>query len=122
MSRNLANALTGQVGSSLIANLGIPFEYFQITPGDVTRGLAGTEVAVGKQYTVLGVPAFLTVSPRLCGKLNPVNLGASLEFRVSREWRVAASIDPARTCGVLAGQPVTTNRQAGVDLLWEKSY
>ena len=48
-------------------------------------------------------------------------LGASLQFRISPEWRTEASFEPVRTCGTTA-VPGSSLRQMGLDLFWEKRY
>ncbi len=120
MLANVVGVLSGQLGASLIGDLGIPLDYLQIrTAGS---SLLSAEISVGKQFTIFGTSAFLTASPRICPRQSVVsleNLGASLEFRLSRRWLVAASVDPLRICDVSgeAGQ-----LQLGFDLFWEKRY
>jgi hypothetical protein len=46
----------------------------------------------------------------------------SLEFRLSKEWRVAGSVEPVRGCNAPVTAGVPTARQAGVDMLWERNY
>jgi translocation and assembly module TamB len=116
----LAGVLSGQVEYALISDLGVPLDYFQIRPGDIGSGLSGTEFALGKQFTLLGATAFLTASPRVCPG-SPFG-GASLEFRLSRRWLVAASADPVRGCESFATQLDEAKYQFGLDLMWEKSY
>ncbi len=130
-SRAAAAAVSGQIERSLITDLGVPLDFVQIRPGDVSvlgaRGsfLAGTEIAVGKQVTVLGLPTFFTLSPRLCQaqtwSLNDV--GWSAELRLSRPWLFAVSRDPVGPCSGLLGPTGTVSRtQLGVDLFWERIY
>jgi translocation and assembly module TamB len=114
----LAGVLSGQLEYALIADLGVPLDYVQIRPGDIGRGLSGTEIALGKQFTLLGTTAFLTASPRICPTTTVV--GASLEFRLTRRWLFAASADPVRGCDQFTTTGATY--QFGLDLLWEKSY
>lgn len=118
----LAGVLSGQLEYALISDLGVPLDYVQIRPGDIGRGLSGTEIAIGKQFTLLGTTAFLTASPRICPRqaFSAANVGASLEFRLTRHWLFAASADPLRGCDGLATSNLTY--QFGLDLLWEKSY
>jgi hypothetical protein len=54
--------------------------------------------------------------------LVPDNLGASLEYRFSRQWRVAASMDPAGTCGPTGARTTNAARQMGLDLFWERKF
>lgn len=122
MLENVLGAVTGQIESQLIADLGIPLDYLQIRPvgGGV---LGGTEIAVGKQFTFLGTTAFLTASPQICPRQEFVsiqNVGASLEFQLSRQWLLAASVDPLRRCEVQTTE--SAGYQLGVDLFWERRY
>jgi hypothetical protein len=54
------------------------------------------------------------------------NLGASLEFRFSREWRLQSTVEPAiQSCSTITGIPgfTTVNPyQIGGDILWEREF
>jgi autotransporter translocation and assembly factor TamB len=118
--------LSGQLEYSLITDLGVPLDYLQIRPGEMGGRLAGTEIAIGKQFNLFGTTAFLTASPRICPQQNVIrdlgrNIGASLEFRLSREWLFATSVDPSRSCEVRAGS-ARDRYQFGLDLFWERSF
>jgi len=118
------SSLAGQIENSLVANLGLPIapDYFELSPGE--QGLSGTQVQFGWQIHPFGIPAFLTPSARICpghALLNPADAGVSLEFRLSKEWRVASSVEPIRTCTNTGALP-TGSRQFGVDVFWEKNY
>lgn len=130
LSRYAAAAVSGQLERSLITDLGVPLDLVQIRPGDVlgTGGpvLSGTEIAVGKQVTMFGLPTFWTVSPRICPDQIrnfvdvPKNLGASAELRLTRQWRLAASRDPVGPCAGLTS--TRSAYQFGLDLFWERIY
>ncbi len=118
----LTTAFSGQIEYALISDLGIPLDYLQIRPTTTVSGLSGAEVAVGKQFQVLGTTAFLTASPRWCRRqATSFGVGASLEFRLSRQWLVAASVDPLTSCENPSAQSAA-NYQFGADLFWEKHY
>jgi hypothetical protein len=101
----------------------VPIDYLQIRPTTSQTGLSGAELAVGKQFTVLGTTAFLTASPRLCRyqAQSLFSVGASLEFRLSRQWLIAASVDPLFNCENPTA-PSAGAYQFGGDLFWEKKY
>ncbi len=127
-SRYLAATVSGQIERSLITDLGVPLDLVQIRPGDV-RGpgggiLAGTEIAFGKQVTILGLPAFWTWSPRICPQQTAKEyLGANAEIRIRRQWLVAFSHEPVGPCsGVLSSAASTLRYQLGLDLFWERIY
>jgi hypothetical protein len=130
ISRWLASQVSGQVERTLISDLGVPLDFVQIRPGEVnvlgSRGgiLSGTEIAVGKQITVLGLPTYLTLSPRICQQQAWIeNLGFSAELRLSRPWRLALSRDPVGPCtGLLGPSGTVTREQLGVDLFWDRIY
>jgi hypothetical protein len=116
----LLGALSGQAEYFLISDLRIPLDYFQIRPGVVGMGLSGTEIALGKRF---GERWFVTVSPRLCPRdelLAFQNVGASLEYRFSRQWLLSVSGDPAQSCQTFG--TATLKYQLGADVFWEKSY
>lgn len=117
---NIASQITGQLGSTLISDLGVPLDFFEVRPEIGQGGLGGTEIALGRQ---LGDRVFLTVSPRICPQQQWTfrNLGASVEFRMSNQWRLSASADPLRTCEI--GQSALgIGYQFGLDLLWSRGY
>jgi translocation and assembly module TamB len=127
VSRWLAAQVSGQVERSLITDLGVPLDFVQIRPGDVNiaRGsfLSGTEIAVGKQITVLGLPAYLTPSLRICQQQSWSDLGFNAELRLSRPWRLALSRDPVGPCtGLLGPSGSITRNQLGLDLFWDRIY
>jgi translocation and assembly module TamB len=114
--------LAGQLERSLIGDFGLPLDYLQIRPGEGSP-LSGTEIAVGKHFTLLGVSTFLTWSPRVCpnkAPIDPEEFGVSLEFRISRQWLLATSRDPVGAC--VAASPIggASRHQFGFDLLWER--
>ncbi len=118
----LAGVLSGQLEYALISDLGVPLDYLQIRPGDVAGGLSGTEIAIGKQFTVFGTSAFLSARPRFrCREQFVDAVGATLEFRLTRNWVFAASADPLRGCEVLSTSS-EAKYQFGLDFLWEKRY
>jgi hypothetical protein len=119
----LSTTVSGQLEYALISDLGVPLDYLQIRPTTGATGLTGAEIAVGKQFRVLGTTAFLTASPRYCRNqaTSLASVGASLEFRLSRHWLIAASVDPLFSCEAPTA-PSAGNYQFGADLFWEKSY
>jgi hypothetical protein len=120
----LSTTVSGQLEYALISDLGVPLDYLQIRPTAGISGVSGVELGVGKQFQVLGTTAFLTASPRICQQyqeISPFSVGASLEFRLSRQWLIAASVDPLFSCESPTAQS-TANYQFGADLFWEKSY
>jgi translocation and assembly module TamB len=129
-SRVAAAAVSGQLERSLITDLGVPLDFVQIRPGEVnvlgprSSFLQGTEIAVGKQFTVLGLPGYLVPSLRICQQQNWIeNVGVSAELRLSRPFRLALSRDPVRQCTGLLGPFGTPQRnQFGVDLFWDRIY
>ena len=120
-SQTLFGVVSSQLEYSLITDLGAPLDYFQIRPETGRQGLAGAELSAGKQFTVLGTTAFLTASPRICPRQQTFDVGASLEFRLTRRWLVAGSVDPLRSCEALTTQ-LPTRYQFGLDLFWETRY
>jgi hypothetical protein len=84
-----------------------------------------TQVAAGWQ---LGTKTFLTFNAGFCpenlSQFTYTNLGASLEFRFSREWRLQASVEPTlQSCRRDFGIPAATNPyQIGSDLRWEREF
>jgi hypothetical protein len=83
-----SSALSSELERALIQDLGVPIDLIEIRPG-VTSSPAGgvtlTQLAAGWQ---IGEKTFLTFNAGFCpdfSQLSYKNLGASLEFRFSRE-------------------------------------
>ena len=115
------SALSGQIESSLVTNLPVlgKLDYFQITPPE--SGISGTQVQLGRQVDIFGIPAFITGGPRFgCQQsaLKEENWALSLEFRLSKDWRLAGSVEPVRGCSAVGATPGANQRQAGADVLW----
>ncbi|MBE0594223.1 MAG: translocation/assembly module TamB domain-containing protein [Gemmatimonadales bacterium] len=119
----LSTTVSGQIEYALISDLGVPLDYLQIRPTTSRSGLTGAEVAIGKQFELLGTTAFLTASPRICHyqAQSLASVGASLEFRLSQQWLIAASVDPLFSCENPTA-PSAGSYQFGADLFWEKRY
>jgi hypothetical protein len=76
----------------------------------------------GKQFLIFGRPAFLSATPLICTRqTTQFDIGASLEYRLSGRWMLAASIDPARRCQSFASE-TTLRYQFGLDVFWEIRY
>jgi hypothetical protein len=123
VTQQVFGALSGQIEYSLISDMGVPLDYLQIRPTTSLGGLSGAEIAVGKQFEVFGTTAFLSASPRICGReaLRFGAVGAGLEFRLNRQWLISASVDPLRSCEIGSTSSVASY-QFGADLFWEKRY
>jgi hypothetical protein len=112
-----ASLAAGELERSVVSDLGIPLDYVEIRPGDPGSPWTGASFAAGWQ---LGQKTFFIVRASLCPGAVSSRLGASLQFRISPEWRTEASVEPVSSCIT----PVTGNsqRQVGGDLFWERRY
>ena len=127
VSTYAAAAVSGEIERSLITDLGVPLDYLQIRPGDVAGGqpLSGTQIAVGKQVELFGLPTFITWSPRLCPQETGPSLAyVSAEMKLSHQWALDVSRDPVGSCSGLVSTTGSTSRnyQFGLDLFWERIY
>jgi translocation and assembly module TamB len=122
-----SSALSSELERALIQDLGVPLDLIEIRPG-VSRGRGApalTQLAAGWQ---LGSKTFLTLNAGFCpenlGQFSYNNLGASLEFRFSREWSLQTSVEPTlQSCRRDFGIPATSNLyQIGSDILWEREF
>jgi autotransporter translocation and assembly factor TamB len=124
-----SSALSSELERALIQDIGVPIDLIEIRPG-VSNGTAGaasfTQLAAGWQ---IGKKTFLTFNAGFCPDLSQLsykNLGASLEFRFSKEWKLQSTVEPTiQTCGNFG----VTNRfgstslyQIGFDILWEREF
>jgi hypothetical protein len=121
-----ASLLAGELERTFVSDLGVPLDYFEIRPGDPTNPLYGARLAAG---WAIGAKTFLVVNAGLCQQYlkqgNIANsLGATLQFRFSPEWRTETSVEPVGSC--LLGGPtnsgITSTRQLGLDVFWERRY
>ena len=122
----LSSALSSELERTLIQDLGVPIDLIEIRPGVGTAGSASaTQLAAGWQ---LGRKTFLTFNAGFCPDLSQIstrNLGAGLEFRFSKEWRLQSAIEPTlQRCGNAAVIPLDsrTQYQVGFDVLWEREF
>jgi translocation and assembly module TamB len=122
-----SSALSSELERALIQDIGIPLDLIEIRPGVSSRGGLSTltQLAAGWQ---LGSKTFLTFNAGFCpenlSQFTYSNLGASLEFRFSREWRLQASVEPTlQTCRQDFGITTATNPyQIGSDIRWEREF
>ncbi|MBP9897831.1 MAG: translocation/assembly module TamB domain-containing protein, partial [Gemmatimonadales bacterium] len=124
----LAGAFTGEL-SRLATDAG--FDLFELRSGILEQrqqqGPSLTQLLAGFQ---LSRRFFATFNAGFCtggGSNSPVfsrnNLGASLEYRLSREFRLKASAEPVGTCQANTASTLLPRRyQFGTDLLWEREY
>ena len=120
-----ASLLAGELERTVVSDLGIPLDYFEIRPGDPTNRFSGTQLAAG---WAIGAKTFLVLNAGFCQGSRQArftnSLGATLQFRFSPEWRTEASFEPVRNCAI--GDPdlntTTVSRQVGFDLFWERRY
>jgi hypothetical protein len=123
-----SSALSSELERALIQDIGVPIDLIEIRPGvssSPTGGGTLTQLAAGWQ---IGNKTFLTLNAGFCpdfSQLSYKNLGASLEFRFSREWKLQSSVEPTiQSCNTF----VSTNRlstnpyQIGLDILWEREF
>jgi translocation and assembly module TamB len=121
-----SSALSSELERALIQDLGVPLDLIEIRPGVSQSGGAQslTQLAAGWQ---LGGKTFLTLNAGFCpenlGQFDYSNLGASLEFRFSREWSLQTSIEPTlQSCRTDFGITTTNSYQIGSDIRWEREF
>jgi translocation and assembly module TamB len=124
-----SSALSSELERALIQDMGVPIDLIEIRPGvsSSTTGLSTlTQLAAGWQ---IGSKTFLTFNAGFCpdfSQLSYKNLGASLAFRFSREWRLQGTVEPTlQTCGnygVTNRFSATNLYQVGLDILWEREF
>ena len=124
-----SSALSSELERALIQDIGVPIDLIEIRPG-LSSSPAGTanytQLAAGWQ---IGRKTFLTFNAGFCpdfSQLSTRNLGASLEFRFSREWRLQGAVEPTlQSCNNVVRLPGITGDnlyQIGFDILWEREF
>jgi hypothetical protein len=123
-----SSALSSELERSLIQDLGVPIDLIEIRPGiSSTAGSVSspTQLAAGWQ---LGRKTFVTFNAGFCPDFSQIsagNLGAGLEFRFSKEWRLQTAIEPTiERCGTAPVIPLDSRSryQVGFDILWEREF
>ena len=120
-----SSALSSELERALIQDIGIPLDLIEIRPGVSSRGGVSTltQLAAGWQ---LGSKTFLTFNAGFCpenlSQFTYSNLGASLEFRFSREWRLQASVEPTLQSCRQDFYTTTNPYQIGSDIRWEREF
>ncbi len=120
-----ASLLAGELERTVVSDLGIPLDYFEIRPGDPANPFSGAQLAAG---WAIGAKTFLVLNAGFCPRSRQArftnSLGATLQFRFSPEWRTEASFEPVRNCAI--GDPdlntTAVSRQVGFDMFWERRY
>jgi hypothetical protein len=119
---------SNELQRTLLAS-GIPLDVLEFRPG-LASGVGGSalwQLAAGKQ---LGAKWFVMVNAGVCvgagtSSLSQRNLGASLEYRMTHEFRLQASAAPVQSCLTSRTTDVfstLTRYQLGGDLLWSRDY
>jgi translocation and assembly module TamB len=122
----LSSALSSELERTLIQDLGVPIDLIEIRPGLASAGATSpTQLAAGWQ---LGRKTFVTFNAGFCPDFSQVsagNLGAALEFRFSKEWKLQSAVEPViQRCGGTAVIPLDrrSRYQVGFDILWEREF
>jgi translocation and assembly module TamB len=124
-----SSALSSELERALIQDIGVPIDLIEIRPGVSSSPAGGgslTQLAAGWQ---IGKKTFLTFNAGFCpdfSQLSYKNLGASLEFRFSREWKMQSTVEPTiqscTTFGTANRFANTSLYQVGFDILWEREF
>ena len=122
----LSSALSSELERTLIQDLGVPIDLIEIRPGIASAGSTSpTQLAAGWQ---VGRKTFVTFNAGFCPDFSQIstrNLGAGLEFRFSKEWRLQAAVEPTvQRCGSGTVLPLDRGSlyQVGFDILWEREF
>jgi TamB, inner membrane protein subunit of TAM complex len=123
-----SSALSSELERALIQDIGVPIDLIEIRPGVANTPTGGgtlTQLTAGWQ---IGNKTFLTFNAGFCpdfSQLSYKNLGAGLEFRFSREWKLQSSVEPTiQSCSTFfpAYRLSTSPYQIGLDILWEREF
>jgi hypothetical protein len=122
-----ASLVAGELERTVVSDLGVPLDYFEIRPGVAANPFQGAQVAAG---WAIGSKTFLLLSAGFCrntpGRQTRFtnSLGATLQYRLSPEWRTEASFEPVQNCAVADPNYLNTTltQQIGFDLFWERRY
>jgi translocation and assembly module TamB len=121
-----ASLLAGELERTVVSDLGVPLDYFEIRPGDPTNPFSGAQLSAG---WAIGNKTFLVLNAGFCrssGRQTRFTnmLGATVQYRFSPEWRTEASFEPVQNCAFADPYQLSTDlkQQIGFDLFWERRY
>jgi translocation and assembly module TamB len=131
--QNAASILTSAVSSdlerALVSDMGLPVDLLEIRPALAGGSVAGgsiTQLAAGWQ---IGPKLFFRLNAGFCNNqvsFGSKNLGASVDFRFGRAWKLQASVEPTfQTCratGINPDYGLTSAYQIGFDVLWDREF
>jgi translocation and assembly module TamB len=119
----LTSALSSDVERALVNDMGLPVDLIEIRPvlAGGTRNFSALQLGAGWQ---IGRRTFLRLNAGYCNGGGVVGFGASVDYRLTRDWRLQTSFEPTyQGCGRNLGQfGPTTNYQVGFDALWEREF
>ncbi|MGH7529865.1 MAG: translocation/assembly module TamB domain-containing protein, partial [Gemmatimonadales bacterium] len=125
VSNVAASLVAGELERTFVSDLGVPLDYFEIRPGGHPNNpFIGARFAAGWQ---IGAKTFLVLNAgsEYCpGAVSQVSsqFGATLQYRLSSEWRTEASFEPLRACVASQAGDQTPTQQFGLDVHWERRY
>ena len=121
-----ASFVAGELERTVVSDLGVPLDYFEIRPGEASNPFSGAQIAAG---WAIGSKTFLLLSAGFCrssGRQTRFtnSLGATLQYRMSPEWRTEASFEPVQNCAFADPNYLNSSitQQIGFDLFWERRY
>ncbi|MGE5803848.1 MAG: translocation/assembly module TamB domain-containing protein [Gemmatimonadota bacterium] len=120
-----ASLVAGELERTVVSDLGVPLDYFEIRPGDAANPFSGAQVAAG---WAIGAKTFLVLNAGFCKRTSgrqaafTNSLGATLQYRFSPEWRTEASFEPLQNCSFPDPNQLNQLQQIGFDLFWERRY
>ena len=120
----LTSALSSDVERALVSDMGLPVDLIEIRPvlaGGSGSGLSALQLAAGWQ---IGRNAFLRLSTGFCNQASVIGFGASVDYRLNRNWRLQTSFEPTyQSCtrGYNQWKP-STAYQVGFDALWDREF
>ena len=124
-----SSALSSELERALIQDIGVPIDLIEIRPGVSPARRAAARSPSSPPGGRSGKKTFLTFNAGFCpdfSQLSYKNLGASLEFRFSREWKLQSTVEPTiQSCGNfgVTNRFISTNLyQIGFDILWEREF
>ena len=119
----LTSALSSDVERALVNDMGLPVDLIEIRPvlAGGTRNFSALQLGAGWQ---IGRRTFLRLNAGYCNGGGVVGFGASVDYRLTRDWRLQTSFEPTyQGCGRNLGQfGPTTSYQVGFDALWEREF
>ncbi len=125
----LLTGVSSDIERALVSDIGLPVDLIEFRPALAGGSIAGGAVSQLGAGWQIGPKLFLRLNAGFCNNevtFGSRNLGASLDFRFGRAWKLQASVEPTfqscRPAGSSSEYNLKAPYQMGFDVLWDREF